>query len=133
MMLHETAIAVAPIANQHVLADGEAVRGLLSLGRDRTNASETEPARIGRYSCVRGTRCVRCQDIRPPSVFVSISALIVKCRGGATAAAPERQQKNGGEHNSDEEPKSHGDLHICRKNSYHGPVADNSLSTLRSS
>ena len=120
------ALAAAPIANQQVLADGEAVRGLLSLRRVRTNASRTGPARTGRYSCVRGTRCVFCQDIRLPYMFFRVSDLIVKRCGGATAATPERQQKNGGEHNSDEEPKSRGDLHICRTNSYHGPVADNS-------
>ena len=107
-----------------MLADSEAVRGLLSLGRDRMNASETESTRIGRYSCVRGMRCVRGQDIQPPAVFIRINPLVVKRHGGATAALPERQQNNGAENSSDEEPKTHGNLHNCREYSYQVPVAD---------
>ena len=115
---------MVPIANQHALTDGEAVRGMRSLGRVRTNVSGTGPARTGRYSCVRGTRCVRGQDIQPPAVFIRINPLVVKRHGGATAALPERQQNNGAENSSDEEPKTHGNLHNCREYSYQVPVAD---------
>jgi hypothetical protein len=45
-------------------------------------------------------------------MFLRIDALIVTRQNGATAATQERQQKNGAEYTSDEEPRSHGDLHI---------------------